>query len=100
MDFFEVKASTTRTVAQLSYKMGTPVLPLFSYPSKKGTYKIKYGPELEFKKSKDRDKVVLEWTQEMETFIESVICKNPIPWMCGHRRWKTRPPEEKAPPIY
>ena len=100
VDFFGVKASTTRTVAQLSYKMGTPVLPLFSYPSKKGTYKIKYGPELEFEKSKDKDKVVLEWTQEMETFIESVICKNPIPWMCGHRRWKTRPPEEKAPQIY
>jgi len=42
----------------------------------------------------------LNWTQEMETFIETVIRNNPNPWMCGHRRWKTRPPEEKNVHVY
>ena len=95
VDFFGLKASTPRSVAQLSYRMGTPILPLFSYPTVKGTYKIKYGPELSLNKSEEKDQIILDWTQEMEKYVESIIRKNPAPWMCGHRRWKTRPPEEE-----
>jgi len=95
IDFFGLKASTPRSVAQLSYRMGTTVLPLFSYPTEKGTYKIKYGPELEFVKSGNRNQDILDWTQEMETYLETVIRENPTPWMCGHRRWKTRPQGEE-----
>lgn len=95
INFFGLQASTPRSVAQLSYRMGTPVLPLFSYPTGKGTYKIKYGPELELMKSGDRNQDILDWTQKMETHIESVLRENPAPWMCGHRRWKTRPQGEE-----
>tara|TARA_B100000686_G_C16730081_1_gene940138 strand:- start:740 stop:1660 length:921 start_codon:yes stop_codon:yes gene_type:complete len=100
VDFFGLKASTPRAVAQLSYRMGTPVIPLFSYPTETGTYNIEYGPELNLEKTGNKNKDILDWTQDMETFIESVIHKNPSPWMCGHRRWKTRPPDEKADPVY
>ena len=95
VDFFGLKASTPRSVAQLSYKLGTPILPLFSYPTVKGTYKIKYGPELSLNKSEEKDQIILDWTQKMEQHIESIIQKNPAPWMCGHRRWKTRPQGEE-----
>jgi len=95
VDFFELKASTPRSMAQLSYRMETPVLPLFSYPTIKGTYKIKYGPELVFKKLENKDQIILEWTQDIGKYIESIIKENPAPWMCGHRRWKTRPKGEK-----
>jgi len=91
IDFFGLKASTPRSVAQLSYRMGTPILPLFSYPTVKGTYKIRYGPELSLNKSEKKDQITLAWTQEMGKYIESIIRKDPAPWMCGHRRWKTRP---------
>jgi KDO2-lipid IV(A) lauroyltransferase len=94
VDFFGLKASTPRAVAQLSYRIGTPVLPLFCYPTERGTYKIEYGPELTLIKSENKKQDILNWTQKMQTFIESVIKKNPTPWMCAHRRWKTRPPEE------
>ncbi|MBT4259955.1 MAG: hypothetical protein HOD90_08585, partial [Nitrospina sp.] len=69
-------------------------LPLFCYPTEKGTYRIEYGPELIFVKSENKNQDILNWTQKMQTFIGSVIHENPSPWMCGHRRWKTRPPEE------
>jgi Kdo2-lipid IVA lauroyltransferase/acyltransferase len=94
VDFFGLKASTPRTIAQLSYRMGTPVLPLFCYPTERGTYRIEYGPEITLVKSENKDQDILDWTHKMQTFIESIIQKNPTPWMCGHRRWKTRPPEE------
>ena len=100
VEFFGLKASTPRALAQLSYRMGTPVIPLFSYPTETGTYNIEYGPELIFEKSGNKEKDILDWTQKMEAFIESVIRKNPSPWMSGHRRWKTRPPDEKAHPVY
>ena len=50
VNFFGLKASTPRALARLSYRLGTPVIPLFSYPTSTGTYSIKYGPELIFEK--------------------------------------------------
>ncbi len=96
VDFFGKKAATPRALALLSYRSGTPVLPLFCYPTDKGTYRIEYGPEIQLEKSHSRDADILNWTYNYEQFIENIIRENPAPWMCGHRRWKTRPPEEKG----
>ena len=69
VEFFGLKASTPRALAQLSYRMGTPVNPLFSYPTETGTYNIEYGPELIFEKSGNKEKDILDWTQKMQAFI-------------------------------
>lgn len=100
VDFFGKKAGTPRSLASLSYRTGTPILPLFCTPTKKGTYRIEYGPEIQFVKSDNKKDDILKWTQQCQQFIESVIRENPSPWMCGHRRWKTRPPEEIGIKIY
>ena len=100
VDFFEKKAATPRALALLSYRTGTPILPLFCYPTNKGTYRIEYGPEILLEKSNNREEDILNWTHHYEQFIENVIRENPEPWMCGHRRWKTRPPEEAGTRIY
>lgn len=94
VDFFGKKAATPRSLALLSYRSGTPILPLFCYPTDKGTYRIEYGPEIQLKKSNDKQNDILEWTQQCQLFIENIIQKDPASWMCGHRRWKTRPPQE------
>lgn len=100
VDFFGKKAATPRALALLSFRTGTPILPLFCYPTEKGTYRIEYGPEIQLEKSDNREEDILNWTYHYEQFIENVIRKNPEPWMCGHRRWKTRPPEETGPRVY
>jgi Kdo2-lipid IVA lauroyltransferase/acyltransferase len=100
VDFFGKKAATPRALALLSYRSGTPILPLFCYPTDKGTYRIEYGAEIQLEKSDSRDKDILSWTYHYEQFIENIIRENPAPWMCGHRRWKTRPPEEKGTKTY
>jgi Kdo2-lipid IVA lauroyltransferase/acyltransferase len=100
VDFFGKKAATPRALALLSYRTGTPILPLFCYPTDKGTYHIKYGPEIKLAKSNNRENDILNWTHHYEQFIENIIQENPAPWMCGHRRWKTRPPAEKGTRIY
>ena len=100
VDFFGRKAATARSVARLSYRTGTPILPFFCYPTGKGTYRVKYGPELTLKKTGHREHDVIEWTQACEKFIEKTIHDTPDPWIWAHRRWKTRPPEEQGKKIY
>ena len=100
VDFFGKKAATPRSLALLSYRMGTPILPLFCQPTDKGTYRIEYGPEIIMEKSGIKPNDILGWTQQYQKFLENVIRENPAPWMCGHRRWKTRPLEEAGTKIY
>jgi KDO2-lipid IV(A) lauroyltransferase len=100
VDFFGKKAATARALARLSYRTGTPIIPFFCYPTGKGTYRLKYGPELTLKKTEHREKDITEWTQVCEKFIEKTINDTPDPWVWGHRRWKTRPSEEKGIKIY
>ena len=100
VDFFGEKAATARSIALLSHRTSAAILPLFSYPTGKGTYRIKYGPELKLEKSGDKKRDVLRWTQECEQFIEKVIRGYPDPWMWSHRRWKTRPLEEQGRKVY
>lgn len=95
VDFFSKKAASARALAQLSRKLGTPILPLFSYPTGKGTYRIEYGPELNLEKGQNKTEDVAAWTRACERFIESAIERHPESWMWEHRRWKTRPPNEE-----
>ena len=100
VDFFGKKAATPRSLALLSYRTGAAILPLFSFPTGKGTYRIKYGPELTLKKSDNKTLDVIEWTQTCEKFIEKTIQNTPDPWMWIHRRWKTQPQEEQEKKVY
>jgi KDO2-lipid IV(A) lauroyltransferase len=99
-DFFGAPAATARSIAVLKYATGAPILPLFSYPTANGAYKIRYGPELKLEKSADKENDIQRWTQACESYLESVIREYPEPWMWGHRRWKTRPPEERGTKLY
>jgi KDO2-lipid IV(A) lauroyltransferase len=100
LDFFGVKASTPRSLALLSYSTGAPIVPMFNYPQGDGTYKVKYGPALCLEKTGNKDEDVPRWTQECLHYLENVIREKPEPWMWIHRRWKSRPPEERDRPIY
>lgn len=100
VDFFGKKAATPRSVALLSHKLDTPILPIFVHPEKNGTYSIEIKPELKLNKTGDKEKDILDWTGECQKAIESVVRERPENWMWVHRRWKTRPPEEQGKKIY
>lgn len=100
VDFFSRKAAAARSIALLSLSRGTPIIPLFSYPTNKGKYRVAYGPEIEFTRTGNKEKDILNLTQVCEKVLESIIAKQPEPWMWGHRRWKTRPPQEDGKRIY
>jgi len=100
VDFFGKKAATPRSIALLSRKLDTPILPLFVHPGKNGTYSIEIKSELKLEKTGDKEKDILDWTQECQKAIESVVREHPENWMWIHRRWKTRPPGEQVKKVY
>ena len=100
VDFFGRKAATARALARLSYRTGTPIIPFFCYPTRNGTYRVKYGPELILKKTGHKEQDIITWTQSCEKLIEKTIHDTPNPWTWAHRRWKTRPSEEQGTKIY
>jgi Kdo2-lipid IVA lauroyltransferase/acyltransferase len=100
VDFFGKKAATPRSLALLSYSTGAPVLPLIPYPSEKGTYQAILFPEIKLEKTDDKDKDIFRWTEEYQKVLEKIIRDRPEPWMWFHRRWKSRPKEERHISIY
>ena len=100
VDFFGKKAATPRSLALLSYSTGAPVLPLIPYPTEKGTYQAVLFPEIKLEKTGDKDKDIFRWTEEYQKVLEKIIRERPEPWMWFHRRWKSRPKDERHISIY
>lgn len=87
VEFFGEKVPTTRGVATIGMKTGTPVLPV--YPQRNGfmRYTIVCGAPLDFQRKGDINELVYENTRKMNAFLESIILKNPDEWFWVHRRW-------------
>jgi KDO2-lipid IV(A) lauroyltransferase len=100
VDFFGKKAATHRSLALLSYSTGAPVLPLIPYPTEKGTYQAVLFPEIKLEKTGDKERDIFRWTEEYQKTLEKIIRDRPEPWMWFHRRWKSRPKEERHINIY
>jgi KDO2-lipid IV(A) lauroyltransferase len=100
VDFFGKKASTPRSLAVLSYSTGAAVIPLIPYPQQDGTYQVIYLPEVKLEKTGDKDKDIFRWTEEYQKVLERIIRERPEPWMWIHRRWKSRPEDERHISIY
>jgi KDO2-lipid IV(A) lauroyltransferase len=95
VDFFGTPASTTPSLATLALKTEAPIVPVFSVPLPDGRYRIQYLPEVEFRRSGDTKRDILELTQLCTRIIEEQIKREPEYWVWMHRRWRTRPPEER-----
>ncbi len=100
VDFFGKKAATPRAMASLSYGTGARILPVICEPVAGGKYKIVYQPSLKLEKTDDKEADIFQWTQQCEKTLEDIIRRHPEPWMWFHRRWKSRPPEERGQEIY
>jgi KDO2-lipid IV(A) lauroyltransferase len=100
VDFFGTPASTTPALATLALKTEAPIVPVFGVPLPDGRYRIRYLPEVEFRRSGDTKRDIVELTQVCTRIIEEQVKREPEYWVWMHRRWRTRPPDERpaAPP--
>lgn len=102
VDFFGQPACTSPGLAQLSVYCGSPVAPVFITRTARGGHRVEIMPALE-PPSDNSPESIREATRRYNRVIEDYIRRYPDQWIWLHRRWRTRPLEEKqnaagAPP--
>lgn len=93
--YFGRLASTTPTPALLAARTGVPVLPVRCTPEGRDGYRIVYEPPVPFEATGDRDADVVRMTARYTEILERWVRAHPEYWLWMHRRWKTRPAEER-----
>jgi KDO2-lipid IV(A) lauroyltransferase len=92
--FFNISAATITTPSRYASRTGAQVVTLFCHRlAKKRGYQITIGPILENFAEGDDYQDALRFNQ----LLEHAICAHPEQYLWIHRRFKTRPLDEKFP---
>lgn len=94
--FFGRLASTLPTAAELSLRTGAPVWCGTSWRDPDGLHHIVIRGPVEAPRTGDHEKDVAALTAACNAALEARVREHPEQWLWPHRRWKTRPPEEKG----
>ncbi len=95
VDYFGRPAATNKALATIVLRTGAPVLPTFIV-KKPGGYKVIIGKALVLPKTGGLATDLLEITALFTKVIEGYVRRYPDHWLWLHRRWKTRPENEKS----
>jgi KDO2-lipid IV(A) lauroyltransferase len=95
VDFFGKPAATTPGLAAFHLQTGAPLVPLFVESLSRGRYRLKLLRPLAFAPSADRAGDVLKITQICTKMIEEEIRRRPEDWLWVHKRWQSRPADER-----
>ncbi len=97
VDFFGVPASTTTSIAKLALATNAAVLPAFAvWEEAKQKYVVYLETPVEYEKTEDAESDILVLTQKITDVIEKYVRKYPKQWLWIHKRWNTRPKDEKS----
>jgi KDO2-lipid IV(A) lauroyltransferase len=94
--YFGRLASTTPTLALLALRTEAPIVPVFARVERDGTITVHIEPVVPSRPTGDREADVLRLTAECTAIVERWARRDPEQWLWLHRRWKTRPPSERA----
>jgi KDO2-lipid IV(A) lauroyltransferase len=100
VDFFGKAASITPGFAMMALKSNAVILPSFMVHNQHGQprYTFHYLPELPLERTGDLEADIRRNTQRFARTLEEAIRRWPEYWLWGHRRWRTRPPEDPQNP--
>ena len=97
VDFFGISACTASGLARIALKTEAAVVPTFTiWDAGLGKYRLRFDPAVELVRTDDLEADIKTNTQRFTSIIEEYVRKYPEQWLWVHRRWKTRPPGEKA----
>jgi len=98
VNFFGRPARTPAGPGLLSYKTGSPIIPMAILRKGKNRYKIVVKPRVELGFSGDREKDLIDLTQEYTSVLESIIREHPSQWLWMHDRWRSKPEGDDGAP--
>jgi Kdo2-lipid IVA lauroyltransferase/acyltransferase len=90
VEFFGRPACTTSGLSLLALHTGAPVLPTFTRRLPNGKYILEIGKKVDLIRSGNRNRDVLQNTQNFTRIVEERIRQYPEQWFWVHHRWKTR----------
>lgn len=93
--FFGRMASTSRAMAVLAVRTGTPVLPIFARREAGGRHRVIVHPPLPRPSPNAGETGIVELTARCTAAIETAIREAPEQWLWLHSRWRTRPSDEE-----
>jgi len=94
--FFGIQASTTPAPAIFAQATGAPIIPVFCYRKAPGRFLAVVHSAIRAKPGRERRDEQLELTEAFTLAIERAVRRHPEQWFWMHRRWRTRPPEERT----
>lgn len=96
IDFFGKTALTPTGPAILSLKYNVPIVPILTYRDTNHRHHACIGEPVVIERTGDFERDVSTLTAACSKVIEDFIREHPEQWVWFHRRWATRPPEEKT----
>ncbi len=91
INFFGTVASAGSAFVKFAHHARAPVIPGFAlWNESAARYVLRFYPRVEMTGDVQAD------TQSIHSVFEQIIREYPDQWMWIHRRWKTRPPGERA----
>lgn len=94
--FFGRSASTSRSIAAIATRTGTPVLPVFIRREGSGRHRVTMHPALTALSGVSHEEAIVDLTARCTAIIEREIRSAPEQWLWFHDRWRTRPASERA----
>lgn len=98
VDFFGHPASTSRSIAVLAVRTGSPIVPIFASRTADGGHRVVIRPALPPPASDDPEAAIVDVTARCTVEIERAIREAPEQWLWSHDRWRTRPPADTPAP--
>jgi KDO2-lipid IV(A) lauroyltransferase len=89
--FFGRPASTSRAMAVLALRTGTPIVPLFTRREPGGRHRVIYQAPIAPGTGACTEDVVTDLTRRCAETVERAIREAPEQWLWIHDRWRTRP---------
>ena len=90
--FFGHTASTSKSIALLALRTGTPIVPIFTRRERDGAHRVIIRPALPLSDAGlSIEAAVVALTARCTETIERAIRDTPGQWLWMHDRWRTRP---------
>ncbi len=91
VNFFKRPARTPVGPALFAYKTQSPIVPMAIVREEEDKYKIIVKGSIKLASSQDKEKNIIETTQEYTRILESIIREYPSQWLWMHDRWRSKP---------
>jgi KDO2-lipid IV(A) lauroyltransferase len=93
--FFGRAASTSKSMAVLALRTGTPIVPAFIRRENRGTHRVVVGHALPLPPAGEIEAAIVALTARCTEAIEAAIRETPEQWLWMHDRWRTRPSDDR-----